>query len=175
MKQFCPKSHDTFVTGRSKDKHCRQCKNDYHGKYYKNNKKVLLEYNKNYYNANKEAILLLIHVYQSKKYRDEIEFRIVKNLRNRLRIAVKNNQKVGSAVRDLGCSITEFKQYIESKFYDNMSWDNYGSIWELDHIRELHTFDLSAREQLLIAVHYTNLQPLTIEDHRKKTNLSTRK
>ena len=30
--------------------------------------------------------------------------------------AIKGNYKTGSAVRDLGCSIDEFKAHIESKF-----------------------------------------------------------
>lgn len=34
---------------------------------------------------------------------------------------------------------------------------------------ELWEFDLSDPIQFKQAVHYTNLQPLTIDDHRKKT------
>jgi hypothetical protein len=50
-----------------------------------------------------------------------------------------------------------------------MTWDNWGKIWELDHIVPLWKFDLTNREQFLKADNYTNLQPLTIEDHKKKT------
>jgi hypothetical protein len=50
-----------------------------------------------------------------------------------------------------------------------MTWDNWGEVWELDHIEELHTFDLTDRDQFLEACHYTNMQPLTIPDHIKKT------
>jgi len=46
---------------------------------------------------------------------------------------------------------------------------NWGEVWELDHIKELHTFDLTDRDQFLKACNYMNLQPLTIEDHKKKT------
>ena len=51
-----------------------------------------------------------------------------------------------------------------------MTWNNWGKVWELDHIKELHTFDLTDKEQFLEAVHFTNLQPLTVEDHRYKSN-----
>lgn len=51
-----------------------------------------------------------------------------------------------------------------------MSWSNYGTYWEIDHIKELWEFDLSKRKQFLKAVNYKNLQPLTIPDHKKKTS-----
>lgn len=58
---------------------------------------------------------------------------------------------------------------MQEQFYENISWDNYGSHWEIDHIKALWKFDLSKREQFLKAAHYTNLQPLTISDHFKKS------
>ena len=67
-----------------------------------------------------------------KKHNSETSTKISCNLRSRLRIAIKNNYKYGSAVRDLGCSIEEFKIYIEQKFYNNketdelMTLENYG-------------------------------------------------
>jgi hypothetical protein len=59
--------------------------------------------------------------------------------------------------------------YLQEQFYGNMTWDNWGTYWEIDHIKELADFDLSKRSQLLKAVNYTNLRPLTIPDHQKKS------
>lgn len=89
--------------------------------------------------------------------------RIGTALRQRMNKALTNNSKAGSAVRDLGCSISEFRQYIESKFQPGMSWGNYGKgreDWSLDHIVPLSRFDLTDREQFLRAAHYSNMQPL---------------
>jgi len=85
-------------------------------------------------------------------------------LRNRIRNAVRNGYRAGSAVRDLGCTIPEFRIYIATKFTESMSWDNYGE-WHLDHIRPLASFDLTNREQFLIACHFTNFQPLWALDN----------
>jgi hypothetical protein len=55
-----------------------------------------------------------------------------------------------------------------------MSWDNWGrgpGKWQIDHKEALCLFDLMRREELLKAVHYTNLQPLWHEDHAIKTEL----
>lgn len=90
-------------------------------------------------------------------------------LRSRLRGALKGRFKSGSAVRDLGCSIEEFRSYLELKFQPGMTWANHGRKgWHLDHIKPLAAFDLSDRVQLLEAVHYTNLQPLWWRDNLRK-------
>ena len=91
----------------------------------------------------------------------DINFRLKGNLRIRLNKAIKNNQKSGSAVRDLGCSIEYFKHYIAGKFITGMTWENYGRFgWHLDHIKPLSSFNLENREEFLKACHYTNYQPL---------------
>ncbi len=72
---------------------------------------------------------------------------------------MSRGQKVGSAVRDLGCSVDKLKKHLESRFRFGMTWENYG-MWHIDHIRPLASFDLTDRVQFLQACHYTNLQPL---------------
>ena len=91
--------------------------------------------------------------------------------KERIGKALKGLYKSGSAVKDLGCSIPEFREYLEKKFQDNMSWNNYGRKgWHIDHIIPLANFDLTIREQFLCACHYTNLQPLWALDNRLKGN-----
>jgi hypothetical protein len=93
------------------------------------------------------------------------QYRLAKLLRNR----VREQFRAGSTVRDLGCSLAEFKQYIESKFQPGMSWENWNyEGWHLDHIIPLSKFDLTNREQVLKAFHYTNLQPLWARDNLRK-------
>lgn len=111
----------------------------------------------------------VIRVNVQKKRATDLQFRLTLSLRSRLIHAVRTGQKNGSAVRDLGCSIAEFKKYIESKFQIGMTWKNWSrSGWHLDHIVPLASFDLTKREQLLKACHYTNIQPLWAKDNFKK-------
>ena len=72
----------------------------------------------------------------------------------------------------LGCSYIEFKNYIESKFEEEMSWSNYGD-WHIDHIipiswgkSEKEIYDLN---------NYKNLQPLWAKDNLSKGNILNRK
>jgi hypothetical protein len=105
--------------------------------------------------------------YVTSRYKNDTQFRLASMLRARLSSAIRNKQKTGSAVRDLGCSIKELMLHIEAKFDSGMTWENQGK-WHLDHIIPLSAFDLSVREQFLSACHYTNLQPLWAEDNLRK-------
>jgi AraC-like DNA-binding protein len=84
-------------------------------------------------------------------------------------LAIKDNWKSGSTIRDLGCSIVELKRHLEDQFDDNMSWDNYGlDGWHIDHIVPLASFNLTDEDQFKKACHYTNLQPLWAKDNLSK-------
>jgi len=105
----------------------------------------------------------------TERRKTDIQFRLAGNLRSRLNEGLKKNFKTGSAVRDLGCSMGEFKVYVEKRWLAGMSWDNYGpNGWHLDHITPLASFDLQDPNQLRKACYYTNYQPLWAEDNRKK-------
>ena len=52
-----------------------------------------------------------------------------------------------------------------------MTWSNHGKFgWHIDHKIALTRFDLTNREQLLQAVHFSNLQPLWARDNILKSN-----
>jgi hypothetical protein len=124
---------------------------------------------KEYYIKNKEKIITQNSKYKRNRKKFDIPYKISDNLRTRLYLAIKNGQKTGSAIRDLGCSIEELKIYLESKFHPNMTWDNYGK-WHIDHVKPLSKFNLIDFEELKKACHYTNLQPLWAIDNLKKGN-----
>lgn len=92
------------------------------------------------------------------------------NLKRRLLHALRGNFKNGSAVRDLGCTIEEYRGYLTSKFQFGWNWENHGKVWHIDHIIPLSKFDLTDREQFLKACHYTNTQPLSVEENLRKGN-----
>jgi len=46
------------------------------------------------------------------------------------------------------------------QFKEGMTWDNHGVVWEIDHIIPLAAFDLTRKDQQMLANHYTNLRPL---------------
>ena len=107
--------------------------------------------------------------YQVARDKTDINWKLARRLRSRTNIAIRNDQKGGSAVRDLGCSIYFLKQYLESKFQPGMSWDNWTHTgWHIDHIKPLALFDLADPKQFKAAVHYSNLQPLWSDQNFSK-------
>ena len=107
--------------------------------------------------------------YKKRRKLVDVQYRISEQLRNRFGIAVKKGVKVGSAIRNLGCSVEELKEYLQSKFSKGMDWENYGK-WHIDHIKPLSKFNLSDQNQVAVACHYTNLQPLWATENFRKGN-----
>lgn len=148
----------------------------YQTEYRKTNKSKnkVKTYNHKYRKTHKKEIQRKDREYQKEKFKNDVNFKIKCHLRSRINTIIKKG-KPGSAVRDLGCSVDFLKQYFESKFYSNpktgeaMSWENYGKYgWHIDHIIPLSKFDLTDREQFLIACNYENLKPLWAEENLSK-------
>lgn len=138
------------------------------------------EINKLYRDKNKERIKKVKKAYydlkgndQAKKWQKkmmgDINFRMKKNLRGRIYVALKRGVKSESTMKLLGCSIDYFKKYFESLFTDGMNWEVYleGGI-HIDHIIACKHFDLTKPEEQKKCFHYTNLQPLWELDNLRK-------
>jgi len=150
--------------------------------WYSNNKEKTLEVSRIWHQKNPKKVIAikaawfqankeLLYLHRNAKRKEDLGFRISCNLRSRLANALRNNAKTGSAVNDLGCSIEELKIYLQLRFTQDMSWDNYGKgldKWNIDHITPLCSYDLTLKEELVKACHYSNLQPLWERDNLRK-------
>lgn len=132
------------------------------------NKEARLEYKRQYYKDNKEKIFKRHRIYERKKYASDINYKLSRNLRTRIRGAIAGKVPL-SAIKELGCTIEYLKYYLEQLFQPDMTWDNYGK-WHIDHIKPLSKFDLMDYDQFKNACHYTNLQPLWAKDNLSKGN-----
>lgn len=142
-----------------------------HKVYNELNKDKIKKRTQEYYKINRRKILDRNESYHQNKLKSNTQYRLAYILRCRLRTALNKKYKAGHAVKDLGCSITELKIYLESKFQTGMSWENHSQTgWHIDHIKPLSHFDLSDRDQFLQACHYTNLQPLWAKDNLTKSD-----
>lgn len=177
--QICTKCHinklsvDFHKDKSKKNGHrpsCKECDRVISSKvkraeYYKKTKVERKKQSLKYYGEHKDER----KKYRLNRLRTNIVFRISDNLRSRMYGAIKNNFKTGSAVKDLGCTISEFKLHIQKQFKKGMNWENHGREgWHIDHIRPLSSFDLNNREQFLKASHFTNQQPLWANENRSK-------
>jgi 5-methylcytosine-specific restriction endonuclease McrA len=98
--------------------------------------------------------------YKNQKYKNDPEYRLMTQLRNRINQYIKRGNS-DKKIDFLGCSIKEWVVYLEQQFTTEMNWNNHGSYWEIDHIIPLSKGG---------SFHYTNTQPLTLTENRKKSN-----
>lgn len=171
---------------------CKTCNSEYQKQWRKNNltKEKSHQYHLNYYSQDKKRKEHLLRMklwrkeqdpeylrsqvkswYEKNKetraeywkefYLKHPEKKIMRTVRTRLNNALNyyNKTKKQSTLEFLGCSIEDYIIYLEQKFTNKMNWENYGNYWEIDHIKPLVKGG---------SFHYTNTQPLTITENRKK-------
>jgi hypothetical protein len=134
------------------------------------------------YLLNKEEISLKQKEYRlkTKEKRNEYErnkniedpfYKFKNNVRKLISHTFKNNKlKKQSKTEDiLGCSVEEFKNHIQSKFTEGMSFYNHGKNgWHLDHIIPISS--AKTEEDVIKLNNYTNFQPLWAKDNLSKGN-----
>jgi len=107
---------------------------------------------------------------RNKRHKQKPLIRLKEALRSRVKEALRNNQKSGKTLELLGCSIVEWKTHLQSLFTGGMTWENYGRVWEIDHIRPCARFDLTNPEQQRQCFNWKNTQPLTVTANRSKAD-----
>lgn len=96
-----------------------------------------------------------------------------KRINKALHSRVRHFLKTGKLAKELlGCDFSNLKLWFELNFYLDahlgMNWENYGKVWEIDHVRACITFDMGAYTDYKNCFHWTNLAPVTIHHNRSK-------
>jgi hypothetical protein len=112
---------------------CKSCKNKYKQEYNKNNKDKRIIYR----NSRKHVGL----------WRSVLKMSIWR----------LNGTKKGKTIDLLGYSSMDFKNYLESLFTEEMTWDNHGE-WHVDHIKDVSSFEENTPSNIVNAL--SNLRPL---------------
>jgi hypothetical protein len=143
---------------------------DYHRKYYEENKEHIDARTSEWINNNREQVNERHRAWRE-AHKDDTQYKMTcmvrKNIGRALTYIKRDELYITSKLELLGCSLGEFKEFLEAKFADGMTWENHGE-WHLDHIRPLCSFDLSVPEQVRESSHYTNFQPLWAVDNLMK-------
>jgi hypothetical protein len=171
---------------------CKSCKKVKNSEYYKENKeshKLLMkkwrsendDYQNEYKEKNRVELTNYWKTYRKEnryrvnnRYKLDLVFRLSSLIRRTISKSLKNkNLSKKSKTSDiLGCSIEEFKIYLESKFEPWMNWSNKGFYngtfnygWDIDHIIPLSS--AKCEEEIIKLNHHTNLQPLCSKVNRE--------
>jgi len=98
--------------------------------------------------------------YVKNKYENDANYREIKMYRRKLNKFIKNELITFS---EIDCSYENLKKWLEFNFDNNMSWNNYGTYWNIDHTLPL----TEIREDL---ISWKNLFPMEKEENSKKNN-----
>lgn len=136
--------------------------------YYLDNIEAFREYRKAQYWNNRDAAIRAACDYLLERQKRDPIFRLELRCRKRVWAAFFESgySKKTKTFKMIGLNKRDLAQYIESKFEDGMSWENYGE-WHIDHIIPFKA--ASTPEQIEALCHYTNLQPLWAEENIKKS------
>lgn len=148
-------------------------------KWYTIHKEKVLEYNEVWRNSNKDKVknwgndLEKTRIWYKNKLKNDLGFRLRSYTSSRIH-AMLNGKKTISTLELLGCNIQFYKEYLEKRFQSNMTWDNHGIVWEIDHVIPVSQFDLTDPEQQRLAFHWSNTRPLLKQNNRKRSNTMDR-
>jgi hypothetical protein len=103
------------------------------------------------------------------------QYRIAKAHRTRIFLLVKKGKmiKTQTSLKYFGCTRTHLKRHLISQFKPGMTWENYGKVWQVDHIIPLDSFDLLNPTECTIAFNWQNLQPMFARPNLMKSNKVT--
>ena len=94
-------------------------------------------------------------------------------VRRRINSAMKRIKKGKKTLEYLGCSSEFYYEYLEEKFDEHMSWDNYGTYWHIDHIIPIKYKKNGiepTEKEIIERLHYTNTQPMEKGPNMSKGN-----
>jgi len=174
---------------------CKECKNTKHRRYYlantekeiarvmRSRKKHLEKYTQTIAKwrvANRKRI----NDNQNRRYAENPEKirayarKVISSLKGKLNNTIKSRigkglrgSKKGQHWEDLvGFTVEQLKGHLEKMFTPEMNWDNYGTVWEIDHKIPIAIFNYERPEDIDFRICWSlnNLQPLNYSENRSK-------
>lgn len=126
-------------------------------------------YNEIYYKNNKEKL----NAYDRQRYfkrKENIKYTLGQAIAGGIRRCIGNNKAERHWETIVNYTFEDLVKHLELQFIPEMSWDNYGSYWEIDHIIPQNLFDIQSveDEQFKICWSLANLRPLEKSLNRQR-------
>jgi len=145
---------------------CRECERLRALQRYHLKKEECQSSNKLYKANNKDKINATRRRYVKEKMQS-IEYKLTCNMKSLISAKLAKTRHTGEY---LGAPMQLIVKWIESNFDDMMSWDNYGSAWQIDHTLPIKCFDLSDETEALTCFCWMNLMPLETSKNARKAH-----
>jgi hypothetical protein len=136
-------------------------------KYYDANRDTILKYKADYYVANREQVIAKFR----EKYNSDLEFRLKHVIRRRTRAFLAGSDEL--RYEDMiGCSHEQLISWFEYNFWLDgdlgMNWENYGELWQIDHVYPLSKVENLATDTFFCS--WKNLRPIPRSTNASKND-----
>ncbi|TSC53742.1 MAG: hypothetical protein LiPW31_312 [Microgenomates group bacterium LiPW_31] len=131
------------------------------------------EYKKEYQEHMKEYIKKYMNNYLKQRREEDPKFRLDQNMRNLIYHSLKG-KKAGRRWEALvDYTLRDLMEHLESQFDENMTWENYGNYWHVDHVcpRSLFRYTFPEDPEFKKCWALENLQPLEKIANFRKSNI----
>lgn len=124
--------------------------------YYKENKEKMKEY------SQREDVRIKRNKRWRDKYKNDINFKLKQIMQANFHLFFTDQGKTKnlSFSKVVGYTYEDLKVYLESHFRKGMSWDNFGDLWEIHHIKPQNLFSLDSKKEIKECWDLNNLFPL---------------
>lgn len=111
--------------------------------------------------------------YDKDRYDTNPVIRLNSVMRSSIYRSLNGNKDNMSWKKLVGYTLQELKIHLELKFKDDMTWENAGSYWHIDHIVPVYLFNIQSYHDEAFKKCWSlqNLQPLLAEDNLRKNNI----
>lgn len=144
---------------------------EYNVTYKGEHKEETKEYNKNYNIENRESIQQRQNIQHKERRQTDPVYKFCETIRSRIRNCFKQGgKKILPSMELLGCSGKFLQDWLEHQFTIDMSLDNHGSYWHIDHVIPCAQFNILNETEQVECFHWTNLQPLKASENLSKND-----
>jgi Prasinovirus endonuclease VII len=157
-------------------KKCKECEKEYGRKYIEIKKQNINNMNIEI-NVDEDSDEIYLQKRKAKQLRSkerektDPSFKLYKTVKTRLREIVKNGYyKNLHTIEYIGCSTEFLHEWLKFNFQEDMTIENHGSHWHIDHVIPCNTFDLSNEQEQLLCFNWANLSPEIASYNLKKNN-----
>jgi hypothetical protein len=174
--------------GRSPDGHqytCKECFNDYSRENYLKNRERRMETHRKWKENNPDRYRALIKKWRlenpekvreiekrrSKKRYNDPKMRLRASISARINESLKKGMKANNSWPGLvGFTLDQLRAHLEKLFRPGMSWENYGTVWEIDHKIPVAVFNFERPNDIDFRLCWSlkNLQPMESIKNKSK-------
>ena len=105
-----------------------------------------------------------------KRRESDINFKLICIIKTRTNKAFKSQKfrKTNKTIDLLGCSTELFRRWVIHQLYVDMTIENYGSTWQIDHCLSIASFNLLDENDMKKCFNWFNLRPMNSTENNLK-------